>query len=102
MYKARNGFTLKSAETAQGGTIKSAEDIITALLAFPYFGVKPASRMTSVLGLIKSTALSFCFRALSFVAFGIFAISSLPDSCHRHFMGGVRPGHDRAQGIRRH
>ena len=37
MYKARNGFTLKSSETAQGWTIKSANDIMTALLAFPYF-----------------------------------------------------------------
>ena len=99
MYKARNGFTLKSAETAQGGTIKSAEDIITALLAFPYFGVNPASRMTSYF----PTALSVGLMSVRFpCSFGTLAISSLPDSCHRHFMGGVRPGHDRAQGIRRH
>ena len=37
MYKARNGFTLHDAETPDGWTIQTAEDILTALLAFPAF-----------------------------------------------------------------
>ena len=37
MYKARNGFTLQNADTPDGWTIRSAQDILTALLAFPYF-----------------------------------------------------------------
>lgn len=38
MYKAKNGFTLQD-DTAPGGgwTIRTAEDIETALLSFPYF-----------------------------------------------------------------
>lgn len=38
MYQAKNGFTLED-ETAPGGgwKIRSAEDIITALLTFPAF-----------------------------------------------------------------
>lgn len=37
MYKAKNGFTLRD-DTAPGGwTIRTAEDIETALLSFPYF-----------------------------------------------------------------
>lgn len=37
MYKAKNGFTLLNAETPEGWRISRAEDIITALLSFPYF-----------------------------------------------------------------
>lgn len=37
MYKARNGFTLLNAETPEGWTIRGADDLLTALLAFPYF-----------------------------------------------------------------
>lgn len=37
MYKARNGFTLLNDETPDGWRILCAEDILTALLAFPYF-----------------------------------------------------------------
>ena len=37
MYKAQNGFTLHDAETPDGWTIQTAEDILTALLAFPAF-----------------------------------------------------------------
>ena len=37
MYKAQNGFTLQSSETPDGWTIQSAQDILTALLSFPYF-----------------------------------------------------------------
>lgn len=37
MYKARNGFILKVDTTAQGWTIRTPEDLITALLAFPVF-----------------------------------------------------------------
>lgn len=37
MYKAKNGLTLLSAETPDGWTIRSADNILTALLAFPYF-----------------------------------------------------------------
>ena len=37
MYKAKNGFTLLDATTPQGWTIQTAEDIVTALLAFPAF-----------------------------------------------------------------
>ena len=37
MYKAKNGLTLLSAETPDGWTIRTAQDILTALLAFPYF-----------------------------------------------------------------
>lgn len=37
MYKARNGFTLHNADTASGWTIRSAEDIATALLERPDF-----------------------------------------------------------------
>lgn len=37
MYKAQNGFTLNDATTAQGWTIRTPEDIINALLSFPYF-----------------------------------------------------------------
>lgn len=37
MYKAQNGFTLNDATTAQGWTIRTPEDIINALLAFPHF-----------------------------------------------------------------
>lgn len=37
MYKAKNGFVLLD-DTAPGGwTIRSARDIETALLSFPYF-----------------------------------------------------------------
>lgn len=38
MYKAKNGFTLQD-DTAPGGgwTIRTAEDIETALLSFPHF-----------------------------------------------------------------
>ena len=37
MYKAKNGFILND-DTAPGGwTIKSAQDLETALLSFPYF-----------------------------------------------------------------
>lgn len=38
MYKAKNGFILEN-DTAPGGgwTIRSAEDILTALLMFPAF-----------------------------------------------------------------
>lgn len=37
MYQAKNGFTLLDATTPDGWTIQTAEDILTALLAFPYF-----------------------------------------------------------------
>ena len=37
MYKAVNGFTLLDADTGQGWTIRTPQDIITALLAFPVF-----------------------------------------------------------------
>ena len=37
MYKARNGFILKDDTTAQGWTIRTPQDLITALLAFPVF-----------------------------------------------------------------
>lgn len=37
MYKAKNGFTLLDATTPQGWTIQTAQDIVTALLAFPAF-----------------------------------------------------------------
>lgn len=38
MYQAKNGFTLED-DTAPGGgwTIRSADDILTALLTFPAF-----------------------------------------------------------------
>ena len=36
-YKARNGFTLQDADTGRGWEIKTAEDILTALLIFPAF-----------------------------------------------------------------
>ena len=37
MYKARNGFT-RHDDTAPGGwTIREAQDIVTALLSYPYF-----------------------------------------------------------------
>ena len=36
-YKARNGFTLQDADTGRGWEIKTAEDILTALLEFPAF-----------------------------------------------------------------
>lgn len=36
-YKAKNGFTLLNADTGAGWTIRSAEDILTALLAMPAF-----------------------------------------------------------------
>lgn len=37
MYKAKNGFTLQDAGTPWGWTIRTAEDIETALLSFPHF-----------------------------------------------------------------
>lgn len=37
MYEARNGFILRDADTGHGWTVSRAEDILTALLAFPYF-----------------------------------------------------------------
>ena len=37
MYIARNGFTLDDDMTPQGWQIRDAGDILTALLAFPYF-----------------------------------------------------------------
>lgn len=37
MYKAKNGFILNDATAPGGWTIKSAQDIETALLSFPYF-----------------------------------------------------------------
>lgn len=37
MYKARNGFTLRDAATPGGWHIQCAQDIITALLDYPYF-----------------------------------------------------------------
>lgn len=36
-YKARNGFTLQDADTGRGWEIKTAEDVLTALLIFPAF-----------------------------------------------------------------
>lgn len=36
-YKAMNGFTLDTADTGKGWEIKTADDITTALLSFPYF-----------------------------------------------------------------
>lgn len=37
MYKAKNGFTLLSAETPDGWTIRRPEDIILYLTGQPYF-----------------------------------------------------------------
>ena len=37
MYKAKNGLILKDSTTPDGWTIRDGNDIITALLAFPYF-----------------------------------------------------------------
>lgn len=37
MFKAKNGFTLQDATTPDGWTIRTAEDIETALYSFPYF-----------------------------------------------------------------
>ena len=37
MYKAKNGLIIKDATTPDGWTIRNADDIITALLSFPYF-----------------------------------------------------------------
>lgn len=37
MYKAKNGFTLRNSETRDGWTIREAQDIVTALLSYPYF-----------------------------------------------------------------
>lgn len=37
MYKAKNGFTLQDSNTPAGFEIKTAEDIITALLCYPAF-----------------------------------------------------------------
>ena len=37
MYKAKNGFSLDNSETPGGWTIRDAQDILTALLAYPYF-----------------------------------------------------------------
>ena len=36
-YKAKNGFILQDATTPGGWTITTAQDIITALLAYPYY-----------------------------------------------------------------
>ena len=36
-YRAINGFTLETADTGKGWTIRTADDIITALLGYPYF-----------------------------------------------------------------
>ena len=37
MYKAKNGFILADSTTPDGWIIRTAEDIITALLTFPAF-----------------------------------------------------------------
>jgi len=37
MYKAKNGFTLNDSKTPDGWTIKTPQDIVTALLSFPAF-----------------------------------------------------------------
>lgn len=37
MYKAKNGFTLQDDSAPGGWTIKTAQDIETALYSFPYF-----------------------------------------------------------------
>jgi hypothetical protein len=37
MYQAKNGFTLKNTTTPDGGEIRTAQDIVTALLTFPVF-----------------------------------------------------------------
>ena len=36
-YRARNGFTLLDADTGKGWEIQTPQDIITALLIYPYF-----------------------------------------------------------------
>ena len=36
-YRARNGFTLLDADTGKGWEIRTAQDIITALLEYPVF-----------------------------------------------------------------
>jgi len=36
-YKAKNGFTLLNADTGKGWEIRTPQDIITALLIYPYF-----------------------------------------------------------------
>lgn len=37
MYKAKNGFVLQDATAPGGWTIRTAEDIETALYSFPHF-----------------------------------------------------------------
>ena len=37
MYKAKNGFILHDATAPGGWTIKTPQDLETALLSFPYF-----------------------------------------------------------------
>lgn len=37
MYIAKNGLTIEDDMTPQGWQIRNAQDILTALLAFPYF-----------------------------------------------------------------
>lgn len=37
MYKAKNGFTLQDSTTPDGWQIRTADDILTALLSFSYF-----------------------------------------------------------------
>jgi len=50
MYKAKNGFTLQNAETPDGWTIKDAQDIMTALLAFPVFQTVDTGILWQALG----------------------------------------------------
>jgi len=50
MYKAKNGFTLQNAETPDGWTIRDAQDIMTALLAFPVFQTVDTGILWQALG----------------------------------------------------
>ena len=50
IYLARNGFMLENAETPEGWTIRSGQDVITALLSFPYFQTVATGFLLEALG----------------------------------------------------
>lgn len=50
MYRAKNGFTLLDNSTRHGWKIERAEDIITALLAYPIFATVDTGILWAAIG----------------------------------------------------
>lgn len=49
MYRAKNGLTLKDDMTPQGWKIRTAADIVTALMAYPNFATVSAGMIYEVI-----------------------------------------------------